>query len=72
LRPAAAFCALVPPWLEFDLVLPLPEALPPFLDEFGSLAIAAPPRHEEWARDPIIASRRILVSRARRLSAEQT
>src|SRR5438045_2391788 len=41
LRPAAAFWALVPPWLESVLRLPLPDALPPLLDEFGSLAIRA-------------------------------
>ena len=41
LRPAAAFWAFVPPWLELLLRLPLPEALPPLLDESGSLAMRA-------------------------------
>jgi hypothetical protein len=41
LRPAAAFCAFVPPWLVLLRRFPEPEALPPLLDEFGSLAMRA-------------------------------
>src|SRR5213596_4165490 len=38
LRPAAFFCAVVPPWLELP---PEPDFLPPRLDAPGELAILA-------------------------------
>src|SRR6188474_2871903 len=41
LRPAFFFWAAVPPWLLSVFFLPLPEALPPLVDESGSLAIRA-------------------------------
>src|SRR5689334_2276739 len=41
LRPAAAFWALVPPWLLVSRRLPEPDALPPLLEALGSLAIRA-------------------------------
>jgi hypothetical protein len=41
LRPAAAFCAFVPPWLESERFLPLPDALPPLLDASGVFAMRA-------------------------------
>ncbi len=41
LRPAAAFCAFVPPWLEALRFLPLPDALPPLLEASGEFAIRA-------------------------------
>src|SRR4029453_13852276 len=41
LRPAAAFWALVPPWLLVSRFFPEPEALPPLLDASGVLAILA-------------------------------
>ena len=40
-RPAAAFWALVPPWLVERRRIPLPEALPPREDDPGELAILA-------------------------------
>jgi hypothetical protein len=40
-RPAAFFCAVVPPWLEFDFVDPEPDFLPPRLDAPGEFAIFA-------------------------------
>jgi hypothetical protein len=40
-RPAAFFCALVPPCLEVGLELPDPDALPPRLDAPGEFAIFA-------------------------------
>ena len=43
LRPAAAFWALVPPWLESVLRFLLPHALPPFSDASDVLAIFARP-----------------------------
>jgi hypothetical protein len=41
LRPAATSWAFVPPWLLVSRFLPPPDALPPFSDDFGSLAIRA-------------------------------
>ncbi|HWJ45138.1 MAG TPA: hypothetical protein VNR63_07100, partial [Gaiellaceae bacterium] len=41
LRPAAFFCAVVPPRDELLFELPEPEALPPRLDAPGELAIFA-------------------------------
>src|SRR5436309_4957845 len=41
LRPAAFFCAVVPPWLESVFFLPEPDALPPRLDAPGEFAIFA-------------------------------
>ena len=38
LRPAAFFCAVVPPW---DALLPEPDFFPPCADAFGELAILA-------------------------------
>ena len=41
LRPAAFFCAVVPPWEELLRRVPEPDALPPRLDAPGELAIFA-------------------------------
>src|SRR5688572_23130515 len=41
LRPAAFFCAVVPPCFELDLELDEPDFLPPRLEEPGELAIFA-------------------------------
>src|SRR5581483_498926 len=41
LRPAAAFCAFVPPWLAARRFVPLPELSPPRLEEPLLLAIRA-------------------------------
>jgi predicted DNA-binding protein (MmcQ/YjbR family) len=41
LRPAAFFCAVVPPWLELERDEPELELLPPRLDEPGEFAIRA-------------------------------
>jgi hypothetical protein len=42
LRPAAFFCAVVPPWLELLRERdPEPDSLPPRLDEPGEFAIRA-------------------------------
>ena len=39
LRPAADFCAFVPPWLVLRRRVPLPELFPPLFDEPGELVI---------------------------------
>ncbi len=41
MRPAAFFCAVVPPWLELDRELEEPDFFPPRLDAPGELAILA-------------------------------
>ena len=41
LRPAAFFCAVVPPCFELELELEEPDFLPPRLDEPGEFAIRA-------------------------------
>src|ERR671936_680068 len=41
LRPAAFFCAVVPPWLELDRELEEPDFFPPRLEAPGELAIFA-------------------------------
>src|SRR6186997_2359084 len=41
LRPAAAFCAFVPPWLDALRRLPEPDDLPPRLEEPSELAMRA-------------------------------
>jgi hypothetical protein len=41
LRPAAFFCAVVPPWLELDREDPEPDFFPPRLDDPGEFEILA-------------------------------
>jgi hypothetical protein len=41
LRPAAFFCAVVPPCFELDLELEEPDFFPPLLDDPGAFAIRA-------------------------------